>query len=74
VTERFSSEGSDDKRPFLSKVGTICVFACTNRIIARHTRAYTYEFDYPLDFDGWENSTYCNGHVCHVVELPYLFK
>jgi carboxylesterase type B len=74
VIEHFPPEGAGDQRPLLSKIATQWVFACTNRIFARQTGAYMYAFDYPLDFDGWENSTYCNGHTCHGVELPYLFE
>jgi carboxylesterase type B len=74
VIEHFPPEGSGDQRPLLSKIATRWVFACTNRIIARRASAYMYAFNYPLDFDGWENATYCNGHTCHGVELPYLFE
>ena len=74
ILERFPPDTPGDQRPLLSKVATRWVFACTNRIIARQAQGYMYAFDYPLDFDGWENSTYCNGHTCHGVELPYLFE
>lgn len=74
VVERYPPEGTGDQRPLLSKLGTAWVFACTNRIIARHANAYMYAYGYPLDFDGWENITYCVGHVCHGTDLAYLFE
>jgi carboxylesterase type B len=74
ILERYPPIESDDQRPLLTRIGTPWVFSCTNRIIARQTTAYSYVFAYPLDFDGWENSTFCNGHVCHGGDLPYLFE
>ncbi|CAF4056555.1 unnamed protein product [Rotaria sordida] len=43
-------------------------------MFARKAPSYTYVFGYPLGFDGWENETFCNGHVCHATELPYTFE
>jgi carboxylesterase type B len=34
---------------------------------------YLYAFDFPLDFDGWDNFTFCNNHTCHGSEMPYAF-
>lgn len=74
VLERFPPLGTDDHRPLLAAVGTRWVFACSTRVFARKAASYTYAFGYPLDFDGWENLTFCNGHVCHGSELPYVFQ
>jgi carboxylesterase type B len=74
VVERYPPIDPGDQRPLLAKIATPWVFYCTNRIISRQVNAYTYVFGYPLDFDGWENSTFCNGHVCHGGDLPYQFE
>ncbi|CAF1025471.1 unnamed protein product [Rotaria magnacalcarata] len=58
VLERFPPEGTGDQRLLLASVGA----------------SYTYVFGYSLDFDGWDNLTFCNGHVCHGSELPYVFE
>lgn len=74
VLERFPPKQTNDQRPLLASLGTRWVFACSNRVFARKAATYTYTFGYPLDFDGWENLTFCNGHVCHGSELPYVFE
>ena len=74
VLERFPPKGTGDQRPLLADVGTRWVFACSTRVFARKAATYTYAFGYPLDFNGWENLTFCVGHVCHGSELPYVFQ
>ena len=74
VLERFPPIGSGDQRPVLSRVATQWVFSCSNRVFARKAASYEYVFGYPLDFDGWGNESFCNGHVCHGAELPFLFE
>lgn len=73
VLQRFPPSGQD-QRPLLSHLATEWVFACSNRVFARKAASYVYAFGYPLDFDGWGNETFCNGHVCHGAELVYLFE
>lgn len=65
---------SGDQRPLLSRLATEWVFACSNRAFARKAGSYMYAFGYPLDFDGWGNESFCNGHVCHGGELPFVFE
>ena len=74
VFERYLPDSLSDERPLLSRIATQWVFACSNRIFARRAASYSYVFGYPLDFDGWGNETFCNGHVCHGSELPFLFE
>lgn len=73
VLERFPPSG-EDQRLLLSRIATQWVFACSNRAFARKAASYSYVFGYPLDFDGWGKDSFCNGHVCHGGELPYLFE
>jgi cholinesterase len=36
---------------------------------------FAYHFNHAMSFDGWgPNFPFCVGHVCHGVELPYLFQ
>ncbi|CAF0855766.1 unnamed protein product [Rotaria sordida] len=74
VLERYPPGEVDDLRPLMSKIATQWVFACSTRIYARKAASYSYVFGFPLDFDGWENETFCNNHVCHAGELPYTFE
>lgn len=74
VLERYPPDSATDERPLLSRIATQWVFACSSRVFARKAASYTYVFGYPLDFDGWGNETFCNGHVCHGAELPFLFE
>ncbi|CAF1685741.1 unnamed protein product [Rotaria magnacalcarata] len=74
VLERFPPDSASDVRPLLSRLATQWVWACSNRVFARKAASYYYAFGYPLDFDGWGNETFCNGHSCHGAELPFLFE
>jgi carboxylesterase type B len=74
VLERYPPDSLSDLRPLLSRMATQWVFACSNRVFARKAASYSYVFGYPLDFDGWGNETFCNGHVCHGAELPFVFE
>ena len=74
VLERYPPDSATDERPLLSRIATQWVFACSTRLFARKAASYSYAFGYPLDFDGWGNETFCNGHVCHGGELPFLFE
>lgn len=74
VIERYPPNEVDDLRPLISKIATQWVFVCPTRIYARSAANYSYVFGFPLDFDGWENETFCNNHVCHAGELPYTFE
>jgi prepilin-type processing-associated H-X9-DG protein len=32
-----------------------------------------YQFNHVPSFDAWGNYTFCDGHVCHGIELPFVF-
>ncbi|CAF1416020.1 unnamed protein product [Rotaria sordida] len=72
--KRFPPDKSGDQRSLLSSIATEWVFVCSTRVFARKTPSYSYVFRYPLDFNAWENMSYCNNHACHAVELPFLFE
>jgi acetylcholinesterase/cholinesterase len=74
VFERYPPNELDDQRPLMSRLATHWVFSCATRIFARKASSYSYVFGFPLDFDGWENETFCNNHTCHAGELPYTFQ
>lgn len=74
VLERYPPTEVDDQRPLMSRLATHWVFACSTRVYARKAASYSYVFGFPLDFDGWENETFCDNHVCHAGELPYTFQ
>jgi carboxylesterase type B len=72
VLERYPPDGLVDERSVMSRVATQWVFACSARVFARKAASYSYVFGYPLDFDGWGNETFCDGHVCHGAEWPHI--
>ncbi|CAF0874795.1 unnamed protein product [Adineta ricciae] len=74
VFERYPPSPSGDQRALMSRLATEWVFACPTRVYSRKAATYSYVFGFPLDFDGWENETFCNNHVCHAGELPYTFE
>jgi carboxylesterase type B len=74
VLENYPPDSVSDERPLLGRIATQWVFTCSNRVFARKAASYSYVFGYPLDFDGWGNETFCNGHVCHGSELPFVFE
>lgn len=72
-----------DKRPWLGVLGTDYIFDCPARYATQNLaqqlqgtgfNAYLYNFNQSISYDGWgPNYTFCVGHVCHGVELPFLF-
>lgn len=74
VLEHYPPTEVDDQRPLMSRLATHWVFACSTRVYARKAASYSYVFGFPLDFNGWENETFCDNHVCHAGELPYTFQ
>jgi acetylcholinesterase/cholinesterase len=72
-----------DKRPWLAVLGTDYIFDCPSRFAVQNmantlqgtgNHVYLYNFNQSLSYDGWgPNYTFCQGKVCHGVELPYLF-
>ncbi|CAF5083451.1 unnamed protein product, partial [Rotaria sp. Silwood1] len=74
MMERYPPIEVDDLRPLKCQMAIQWVLACLTRIYARQAASYSHVFGFPLDFDGWENETFCDHHVCHAGELPYTFE
>lgn len=76
-------KNSTDQRNLMAEFTTRWVFSCSSRqfleayisnSLSIDNIYYMYVFDFPLDFDGWnENQTYCKGHTCQGADLPYTF-
>ena len=76
-------KNSTDQRNVLAEFGTRWVFSCSIRqfleIYMSYSRSadnnfYMYVFDYPLDFNGWnENQSFCINHTCFGSDIPYTF-
>jgi carboxylesterase type B len=70
-----------DQRDLMTIIGSRWVFGCSSRKFLEKAinrskpinNKFLYVFDYSLDFDGWENLTFCNNHSCHGSDLPYTF-
>lgn len=70
---------SGDNRVQLARLATDYLFKCPLRSALRGlegvTNTYQYRFNHSFSFDGWgPNYTYCDGHVCHGSELPFVFN
>jgi carboxylesterase type B len=73
-------EDGQDCRMQLAVAGTDYTFTCPNRYAVRgfiNTTAaptWTYVFNHSISFTSWgQNFTFCDGHSCHGVELPFVF-
>ncbi|XP_066275221.1 crystal protein-like [Branchiostoma lanceolatum] len=72
---------SSDYRPFLSPFVTDWVFECPTRNVIRNAvtsgqnDVWLYVFDRVFSFKTfWNRYSYCNGHVCHGEDLPFVFQ
>ena len=74
VLEHFPPVIGKDQRLLFSRILTQWVFACTNRIFARKAASYSYVFGFPYDYGESSPLSFCNEHVCHAGEIPYLFQ
>ncbi|CAF3437313.1 unnamed protein product [Rotaria socialis] len=74
VIERYPPDGLGDQRPLLTRITTQWIFACPARIFARKTATYSYVFGFPLEANGTDNSSVCQGCACHGDEIPFLFE
>jgi acetylcholinesterase/cholinesterase len=71
-----------DYRYIMNQVGTDWIFSCANRYVAKGIYTYgggvplyVYRFNNRLSFDAWgPNYTECVNHVCHGIELVYLYQ
>ncbi|XP_066269254.1 cAMP-regulated D2 protein-like [Branchiostoma lanceolatum] len=80
VLREYDPQKSDDYRPNLSVIATDWMFTCPTRKIARSVASvggdvWLYVFDHVWSFEHlWDHHDYCNGHVCHGEDLPFLFQ
>ncbi|XP_078594545.1 crystal protein-like [Branchiostoma floridae x Branchiostoma japonicum] len=72
---------TSDYRPYLSKAVTDWVFTCPTRNASRNaveagdTDVWLSVFDHSWSFKhAWGDSTYCDGHVCHGENVPFVFQ
>lgn len=81
-TKYAPEKNTTDQRSLMSVFATRWVFSCSSRQFidtyltnskSNENAYYMYVFDFPFDFGGWGNDTYCFGHVCHGGDMPYTF-
>jgi len=68
-----------DNRNVMSALITDYLFACPTRYAVRaqskRSPTYLYRFNHSFDYPGiWQNLTMCEGHVCHAIEIPFVFN
>jgi len=80
VLNKYPSTGFfGDNRPVMSVLGTDYIFQCLARTTARKVSSagvptYLYQFNHVVSFDPWgPNFSFCKEHVCHGIELPFVF-
>jgi len=81
VTDEYPPEPVlGDKRPQLAILGTDYIFECVTRYVftqifqQKNSNLYLYQFDHALPGGIWgQANPYCAGHVCHGIELPFVF-
>lgn len=80
VLLQYPSSSSEDQRDTLVQLGTDFLFTCSTRNYTRNildkgnTNIYHYIYNHAFSFPGWGQFKYCDGHVCHGSELPFLFQ
>jgi len=71
---------TNDTRGILSRLGTDFIFTCATRNVSRYftnhgQSVFRYVFDHYFSLDSWgTNDSFCDGHVCHGEEIPYVFN
>eukprot|EP00058_Branchiostoma_floridae_P023168 XP_002608658.1 hypothetical protein BRAFLDRAFT_73882 [Branchiostoma floridae] len=72
---------TSDYRPFLSQAVTDWIFECPTRNVIRNaalngeTDVWLYVFDHAFSFKTfWHGHAYCQGHVCHGEDIPFVFQ
>ncbi|XP_078573015.1 crystal protein-like [Branchiostoma floridae x Branchiostoma japonicum] len=72
---------TSDYRPFLSQAATDWIFVCSTRNVIRNAvasgeqDAWLYVFDHVWSFANfWNDASFCNGHVCHGEDIPFVFQ
>jgi carboxylesterase type B len=71
--------GEKDLRDTLSQIATDYLFTCSNRNVSRlrvkhNMETYRFVFEHASDYPSpTSDHSFCEKHVCHAAELPYLF-
>jgi carboxylesterase type B len=80
LLDKYPPVKSSDCRDTLQNLSTDLIFTCTARNVSRslqtfgHSSIHLYIFNHPFSAKGaWYNFTFCEGHDCHGVELPFVF-
>lgn len=72
-------EKADDYRPWVSKMASDFIIVCSGRNVSnalnQRIPVFRYDFDHAWSVKGaWgPNYPFCDGHVCHGAELPFVF-
>lgn len=80
VLEMYPPTVSPDQRDQLQVPATDFIFTCGTRNFTQNVikqnggRVWTYVYDHAFSFPGWGKFTFCDGHVCHGSEIPFVFQ
>ncbi|XP_078576608.1 crystal protein-like [Branchiostoma floridae x Branchiostoma japonicum] len=81
AVREYNPPQTSDYRPFLSQVVTDWVFECPTRNVIRNSvqsgenDVWLYVFDRAFSFKAfWLKEPFCNGHVCHGEDIPFVFQ
>jgi len=79
VLAKYPSVAFEDNRDMMAQLVTDYLFACPARAASRahadKNIVFLYRFNHSFEHVGaWQNLTFCEGHVCHAAELPFVFN
>ncbi|XP_046360493.2 crystal protein-like [Haliotis rufescens] len=80
IMYEYPPDEPQDQRNNLAVVATDFIFGCASRHVTRKMLEYgvrdvwLYVYDHAFSFPGWGNMTFCQGHVCHGSEVPFVFQ
>ncbi|XP_019622849.1 PREDICTED: cAMP-regulated D2 protein-like [Branchiostoma belcheri] len=81
ILATYKPQTSPDYRVILSEIATDWIFTCPTRKVARSaagkyvTDVWLYLFDHAWSFKHlWDEFKFCNGHVCHGGDIPFVFQ
>lgn len=80
VLQTYPPTVAPDQRDGLQIPATDFIFTCSTRNFTRNVlkqnggRVWTYVYDHAFSFPGWGRFSFCEGHVCHGSEIPFVFQ
>ncbi|XP_062600545.1 cAMP-regulated D2 protein-like [Saccostrea cucullata] len=80
VLQMYPPTVEPDQRDGLQIPATDFIFTCCTRNFTRNVLkqngglVWTYVYDHAFSFPGWGKFTFCEGHVCHGSEIPFVFQ